>query len=1043
MRKMDKSAFRFINSILFRIAAPIILILLVVLPALYLTMYDYFSERELHHTRQEMEWLGREIYDLVSNKYDELVMEGLSGNELAVRVRKGLTVGIVDEFMDQNNLSGMIHKYDKEMILSKGITLVDSYKVHETLHDRDAFTLDSIYINGKRFFSHRVSFNPWQWHIFLFKDAEQYVLNQKRINNAFLVFGAVLLGGFLLLLAYLVFTFGRVKKDIVEPLQDESMPRYRGITEFEFLSDSIAGMMRSLHEKNEWINKLVSTAGTVIIVTDEEGKIILFNRTAEELTGFVQEEVIGKILWDILTADHQVHRVKTEHEKLFRIDEAISFRGHLLRKDKKEVSVLFNNTLLSDPDAESRIAIYSGINLTDLEKAENELFVRTSQQIIVAELGKLALAGTDLQEMMDLAVVAVAENLRVKYCKILELLPEREELLLRSGVGWEKDLVGKATVGTGTDSQAGYTLLNSEEPIVVKDLRTESRFSGPELLTDHEVISGVSVAIEGTGEPYGIFGVHSVSNRAFSEDDVNFIKSVANVFGEAIIRKRAEKALTESEEKYRILVENANEAIFVAQDNYIKFPNPKTLEVTGFTEQELAETPIPDMIHPEERDMVIERFTNMLRDKEVPSAYSFRVIVKSGNILWVMLNTALITWEGRPASLNFIQDITEQRNLEAQIMQSQKMESIGTLAGGIAHDFNNLLGGILGHASLMKMDVKEGDDLFKPVDMIEKSATRAASLTKQLLDFSRTGQYEIQQVDLNSVVDETLGILERTLEKSIEIKKFLDRSLPPIKGDPGQLQQIIMNLCINSADAMPEGGQLILETFVENLSGSFLLSYPEARPGPYVSISVTDTGVGIEREIIDKIFDPFFTTKEAGKGTGLGLSMVYGVAKNHGGLVNVYSEPGLGTTFRIFIPIAGVTEKKDEKEKARSYEGNEKILVVDDEEQIRILAKDILEGFGYSVVLAESGSEAVKIYRENKENVDMVLLDMIMPKMSGKRTFKKLKEIDPDIKTLLSSGFSQVGRAQEILSDGVRDFIQKPYQVSELMLKVRSILDSA
>ncbi len=894
------------NSILFRIAAPVILVLLVVLPALYFSMYDNFSEQALLYTSREMEWFGREIYDLLSREYNELIMEGLSGNELAVRVRKGLTIGLVDEFMDQNDLAGMINGYDKEMIMTKVITLVDSYKVHETLHERGSLTFDNTYINGQKFFSYRTSFSPWGWHIYLFKDASQYVLDQNRIKNTFLISSTILLGGFLLLLTYLIFTFRRVKTDIVEPLQEESLPWYRGISEFEFLSETIGEMMRSLAEKNTWINNLISTAGTVIIVADEDGEIVLFNRTGEELTGFDQDEVVGKTLWDILVPDHEVHRIKTEHEKLFRAGDAVSYRGHILRKNKIEVSVLFNNTLIPGPDAGSRFAIYTGIDMTDLEKAEKELFIRTSQQIVIAELGQFALAGTILQRVMDMSVTAVAENLKVKHCKILELLPGGDELLLRSGVGWKEGLVGMATVIAGTGSQAGYTL-TSDEPVIVKDLRTESRFTGPALLTDHEILSGVSVVIQGAGEPFGVLGVHSVSSRTFSVHDVNFIKSVANVLGAAIVRKKAEEALIESEEKYRVLVENANEAIFIAQDNHVKFPNPRTLELTGYTEDELAETPFTNIIHPDDRDMVVERYTKRLKGEEVPTAYSFRVMNKEGNVLWAMLNTVLITWEGRPASLNFILDITEQKTLEAQIMQAQKMESLGTLAGGIAHDFNNLLGGILGYASLMKMDIKEGDDLFKPVDMIEKSATRAADLTSQLLGFARAGKYDVQLVDLNLVVEETLGILERTLDKSIEIKKFLDSSLPRIKGDPGQLQQILMNLCINSADAMPEGGHLTLETFVQNLTSSFLLSHSEAKPGPYVSISVTDTGVGMDKKTVGKIFDPFFTTKEVGKGTGLGLSMVYGVAKNHGGFVNVLSEPGQGTTFRVYIPVQQLT----------------------------------------------------------------------------------------------------------------------------------------
>ncbi|RJP66009.1 MAG: response regulator, partial [Candidatus Abyssobacteria bacterium SURF_17] len=328
------------------------------------------------------------------------------------------------------------------------------------------------------------------------------------------------------------------------------------------------------------------------------------------------------------------------------------------------------------------------------------------------------------------------------------------------------------------------------------------------------------------------------------------------------------------------------------------------------------------------------------------------------------------------------------------------------------------------------------------IDTIERSAMRAAELTAQLLAFARGGKYDIKPVDLNSIVHDTLEIIERTFDKSIEIQTSLSTPLPTVEVDAGQLQQVLMNLCVNARDAMPAGGKLFIETNATTLTGEYTKTHVDAKSGSYVNLCVTDTGMGISKENLQRIFEPFFTTKEKGKGTGLGLSMVYGVVRNHGGFVRVYSELGIGTTFKVYLPASGKPEIRGPLKLEAACGGDELILVVDDEEPIRTLAKDIFESYGYRVLLAENGEEAVETYTHRMDEIALVILDMVMPKMGGREAYLKLKEVNPKVRTLLSTGYSQNGKAKEILDSGVMGFIQKPYQVNELLSKVRHVLDA-
>ncbi len=368
-------------------------------------------------------------------------------------------------------------------------------------------------------------------------------------------------------------------------------------------------------------------------------------------------------------------------------------------------------------------------------------------------------------------------------------------------------------------------------------------------------------------------------------------------------RKRAGEALRQSEERYRFVVENASDAIFVAQDGYIKFPNPRLTEKTGFSAEELTVVPFPHFIHPEDRGMVVERHQKRLQGQSIPSSYPFRILTKSLETLWVEIASVLITWEGQPATLNFLRDITQQKRLEAQLLHAQKMEAVGTLAGGIAHDFNNLLQAISGFSALVLMDLSEGDRHRSHVQNIEKAAGRASELVRGLLAYSRREGTQQLPLDLNAVTAHAAELLQRTIPKMIRVETRLAGDLRPIRGAAMQVEQVIMNLAINARDAMPEGGLITIETEHHPVLPGDPCRLAEAAPGNYVVLRVKDTGVGMDARTMNKMYDPFFTTKEVGAGTGLGLSTVYGIVRSHGGWIHCESQPGHGTCFEIFFPV--------------------------------------------------------------------------------------------------------------------------------------------
>ena len=510
--------------------------------------------------------------------------------------------------------------------------------------------------------------------------------------------------------------------------------------------------------------------------------------------------------------------------------------------------------------------------------------------------------------------------------------------------------------------------------------------------------------------------------------------------------KEIEKTLRESEERYSAVVKQASEGIFLLDPDtkQILEANSSFCKMIGYKPEEISKLCIYDFVAYDKRDIDANIQKVISRKYYFVGERKYRH--KSGTFLDFEARANLISFGGRDVLCVVVRDITEHKRieeekarLEAQLQQAQKMEAIGTLAGGIAHDFNNLLLGIQGRASLMLMDTDSSHPYTEHLNGIVAYVKSAADLTRQLLGFARGGKYEVKTTDLNELIKNQNQMFGRT-RKEIAIRDKYEENLLAAEVDQGQIEQALMNLYINAWQAMPGGGDLYVQT--ENIIIDENYSKPyKVKPGKYIKISVTDTGVGMDKATRQRIFDPFFTTREMGRGTGLGLASVYGIIKNHDGFINIYSEKGEGTTFNIYLPASEkevVKEKKMHKEVLR---GTETVLFVDDEDMIIDVGQDILKLLGYGVLPASGGEEAIEVYKKNHDKIDMVILDMIMPDMGGGETYDRLKEINPDIKVLLSSGYSINGQATEILERGCDGFIQKPFSIMDLSQKIREILD--
>jgi PAS domain S-box-containing protein len=629
-------------------------------------------------------------------------------------------------------------------------------------------------------------------------------------------------------------------------------------------------------------------------------------------------------------------------------------------------------------------------------------------------------------------------------------------------------------------------------------------------------------------------------------------------------RKRAEEEIQQSEERYRSLVEDSFDGIFIQKGFKIVFANSRLYEMLGYSPGELEGMDHWLVYHPDDQDLirqravarvrgekVISQYEVMLRKKDgasFPAEISARLVQIDGEIgiqIWLRdisgrrrseeaqkrlataieqsIESVMITdrngkiqyinpaferisgyrkeevigrdtrflksdrldssfykdqltairsgkpWKGRLLSqkkdgqifyedvaispvrdssgeiINFVDvghDVTENVELQMQLLQAQKMEAIGTLAGGIAHDFNNLLQIVLGYSEVVLLRKKEGEHDYADLQQIYQAGKRGADLVKSLMTFSRKVETKLVPVNLNQEITQVQHLLSNTIPKTINITLHLNGNLDSIKADPSQIGQVLMNLGVNARDAMADGGILTFETLNVQLDKEYCDTHLEAKPGSYILLTVSDTGQGMDRETLSHIFEPFFSTKEVGKGTGLGLATVYGIVKQHGGHITCYSEPGLGTTFNIYLP----TIEKERDSEAPTVEnpipgGTETILLVDDEEALRELGSTLLNEFGYKVITANDGKQALDIYQREGDHISLIILDLIMPVMDGKKCLEEILLVNPNTKVVMASGFSEAGTASGVMAAGAKGFVQKPYDMRQLLSTVREVLD--
>jgi PAS domain S-box-containing protein len=764
-------------------------------------------------------------------------------------------------------------------------------------------------------------------------------------------------------------------------------------------------MQRKLKESEQWLATTLKSIGDAVIATDT-GKLITFmNPVAEALTGWKQEEAIGKPLKDVFKiinektgkqADDPVAKVLMEGV-------IVGLANHtvLIAKDGTKKPVDDSSAPIRDDKGK-----IIGVVLVFRDISERKIAV---EQLRASEERHRSVV-----DNINVGIALISRNM-----EILALNNQMKK--------WYPDIdISQKPICYKSFNKPSINDLCPDCPACLTMDDGEAHESIRDILADNEARN------------------YRVLSSPLKDKAGKIIAAIEMV-EDITDQKKAQEALQRSELKYRELVQNANSIILrMDSQGNVTFFNEFAQQFFGYTEDEILGKNVVGSIVPE-TDSELRNLAAMIRDiglnPEKHASNENENMRKDGGRIWVSwTNKAIYDKDGNIIETLCVgNDVTERKLLERQLLQALKMESIGTLAGGVAHDFNNLLMGILGNASLMLMNTDPADPNYNRLKSIEKQVESGSKLTSQLLGYARKGKYELKTINLNQLVKDTSELFGRT-RKDISIYLELLPDLLAVEADKGQIEQILWNLYVNAADAMPGGGNFILKTFNtdhKNMKGRLYVP----RPCKYVILTVTDTGIGMDNEIKERIFDPFFTTKEMGRGTGLGLASAYGIINGHDGYIDVESRKGEGTTFSIYLPASEKKIAKSVDIAEKLLRGTETVLLIDDEETILDVGQALLKAMCYKVLTAKSGQEAIELYQKNQEDIDIVILDMIMPNMSGGEVYDRMKEINPDIKVLLSSGYSVDGQATDILNRGCNGFIQKPFNINELSAAIRQILD--
>ena len=747
--------------------------------------------------------------------------------------------------------------------------------------------------------------------------------------------------------------------------------------------------------------RVVAETATDGIITIDERSIILFvNKASERIFGYPASEMMGRevtmLMPDYLRETHRksVGRYLQTGERHISWT-AIELRG--LHRSGKEIPL----EVSLGEHVHGKRRIFTGIVRDISEREQSEALLRQSEEKYAS--------------MVHSSPDAIT----------LRSLPDRRYLEVNEGFTRLTGYTAKEVLGK---TPADLNLWVEPEPhrTTLEKVEAEGQVQGEEFrfrTKSGEIrygrVSAVRVMIN--GKQYMLSVTHDITDS-----------------------KRVEEELQKSESQFRSLVHDAPYGIYrVALDGRLLQVNPALVKMLGYeSDEELARCSVEKGIYrdPETRQRLVRDHWQKRDFREVEAEWRKR----DGDIIIVRMTGHPVREKDNSLAYFevFAEDITERRSLERQLLQSQKMEAIGRLAGGIAHDFNNLLGVILGHSDILEQQIGGNDRLRKSVEATRHAAERAAALTMQLLTFSRKQVIEPTVIDLNASVMEIEKMLHRVIGEDIELSIRLQRDLGRVKADPGQLSQVLLNLAVNSRDAMPSGGKLVIETANAELDDTYGRQHLGARPGPHVMLAVSDTGTGMDSETLSHIFEPFFTTKETGKGTGLGLSMVYGIIKQSNGYIMAYSEPGRGTTFKIYFPRTQESVSPIQKENDEIPSGTETVMVVEDEAALRELTCVLLEDAGYTVLESSGAEEALEAAKDMQCKVDLLLTDIVMPRLDGRELANQMVSLRPDLKVLYMSGYTDdIIVHRGVLTPGTV-LVQKPFTKRTLLQKVRETLDS-
>ncbi len=772
----------------------------------------------------------------------------------------------------------------------------------------------------------------------------------------------------------------------------------------ERLRETALAELRVLESKYRGV---LQSAPDAAIIVDEGERIAFANKGVESIFGYSGEELIGKPLSVLIPK-----RFQKSHKR-----EIKSFDGHPharpmssgmelygVRKDGVEFPA---DIMLSPLVKDQGLSVLAMVrDLTESKKAEKALRAKEEKF-------------RTIYEASPVAIVEVADD-----GKFLSCNPAAVDMFGYS----EKELLEKTITDLKypEDEAIVPRVLSELSAMKMSKVRFEKRF----------VRKNGNIIV-------ALLTVSAV------KDETNRMDHALMIIDDITDRRLAEEALRNSEERYRSLVDGVRDAIFkLSPGGMILNLNLAFARITGWRRDEWVGRSFTDLLHPADREKAATALKKVA-DGENSGVTEYRILTKSGSYLIGEISTAAQLREGKLIGfLGIARDVTEQKSLEEQLRQTLKLEGLGTLAGGIAHDFNNILAIITGYASFLRRTVVGDEKGARSVDAIETAASRATALVRQLLTFARRDEIVVGYLDVNEMVTEMQKLIGETFPKQIMIDIELHDGTTPVYGDRSQIHQLLLNLCVNARDAMMdrEDGILsggILKIVTDVVEGRGLRKrFPTALEKEYIRISVTDTGIGMDENIRKRIFEPFFTTKPQGKGTGLGLSTVYGIVQNHAGMIDVQSEPGLGTTFIVYLPAHSqvVTEQESTGDASDFRGGNETILVVEDEPELREYLDDLLTAEGYRVLTAQDGEKAISLFLSH-DNIDLVLSDIGLPKIGGIDLMESVRTMKPNTSVILASGYLDESERRKMAQKGVDSFIQKPYKRGELLKRIRSALD--